>query len=392
MNIAVVVVAYNRKKSLERLLYSLSDAYYDGDKISLIISIDKSNTDEVEKFADCYEWVHGDKIVDKHLNNLGLRAHMMSLGKWFNNYDALIILEDDIFVAPSYYLFAKKAVEKYYSCSSIAGISLYSYSVNYQTGIPFIPMKDPNDVYFMSCATSWGQVWLKDSWNDFYKWYVDNIDFPYSKEIPNTICLWGDKSWLKYHIRYCIENDKYFVFPYCSLSTNFSEEGEHNNGNISTAFQVPLQSGKKLSYTLPVFGSEAIYYDGFFENISLYGHLGLSKSCLCLDLNGMSGNKTNKKYWLTTKIYDYKIINSFGLAYRPIDLNIITGTKGHTIFLYDTEVIEKNPFSYNTGVLLYPYFLYNITYFIKSIGMYNIFKDIFVCLKYELVKRLKKFK
>ena len=49
-NIAIVTVAYNRVKSLSRLLNSLLCA--DIDNAPLIISIDKSNTNEVERYAN----------------------------------------------------------------------------------------------------------------------------------------------------------------------------------------------------------------------------------------------------------------------------------------------------------------------------------------------------
>ena len=57
MNIAIVCVAYNRTDSLKRLLTSLEQAYY-ATPATLIISIDKSNTDVVEQFADNYHWLH----------------------------------------------------------------------------------------------------------------------------------------------------------------------------------------------------------------------------------------------------------------------------------------------------------------------------------------------
>ena len=132
MNIAIIAVTYNRPRSLARLLDSLEQAYYPTNQnITLIISVDKSNTDEVEKFADQYKWPHGTKIVDRHEQNLGLRPHMMSLGKWFEQYDAIVVLEDDLVVSPNYYTYTVQTVEKYHSCPAIAGISLYGFSVNY---------------------------------------------------------------------------------------------------------------------------------------------------------------------------------------------------------------------------------------------------------------------
>lgn len=168
--IAIVSLAYNRTDSLKRQLASLEQAYYTED-VDLCISIDKSDTDTVELLADRYEWKHGHKRVLKHSHRMGTRNHVISLGELFNDYAALIVLEDDTTVAPSFYLFSKTCIEKYNDEDSIAGISLYSFNINYQNDLPFSPVRSQWDVYLMNCAQSWGQVWMRKSWLEFKKWY-----------------------------------------------------------------------------------------------------------------------------------------------------------------------------------------------------------------------------
>ena len=73
-NIAIVTVAYNRVKSLSRLLNSLLCA--DIDNAPLIISIDKSNTgDEKELKEVCLlSQIYvkdGDLTVEKYIENVG---------------------------------------------------------------------------------------------------------------------------------------------------------------------------------------------------------------------------------------------------------------------------------------------------------------------------------
>lgn len=386
MNIAVVAVAYNRVDSLKRLLTSLENASYDNQEITLIISIDKSKTDVVENFAEKYQWSHGRKIVDKHEKNLGLQAHMMSLGKWFDDYDALVVLEDDIVVSPNYYRYVCQTVEKYHSCGDIAGISLYGFQVNYQTGLPFNALKDEHDAYFMNCAMSWGEVWMKDSWNAFYRWFKIHKEFPELPYLPRSICRWNDKSWLKYHTRYCIEENKYFVHPYTSLSTNYSDKGEHWSAGENTVYQVPLQHGEVLDFSLPDFGAKAVYYDGFFENKSLYQALGMVEDDLCLDLQGESHNRLRKRYWLTNEVADFKIMKTFGLNYRPIEENVICDSRGKDIFLYDTSVIEKNKMRVNRKVYLYNYHLGNMFISLKKYGLGNTWRD-FCEYLYNKVKK-----
>lgn len=382
-NIAIVAVAYNRVDSLSRLLNSLDLAYYEED-VTLIISVDKSNTDVVEHYADNYKWKHGEKIVDKHEKNLGLRSHMMSLGKWFDEFDAIVVLEDDIVVSPNFYTYTKQAVEKYSFCQNIAGISLYGFSINYQIGLPFQSVKDEHDVYFMNCAMSWGEVWMRDSWKKFYEWYLEHQDFPIMKHLPHSICSWNQKSWLKYHTRYCIEENKYFVHPYVSLTTNFGDAGEHSDGTSNTIYQVPMQYGEKKTFQLPDFSSKAVFYDGFFENISLYEHLGYTSNELCLDLQGEWHNRLNKRYWLTTEVVDYKIIRSFGLNYRPIEVNVLNNNAGNQIFLYDTTIVEKNPNKKNNKSMLYHYHLSNMFYFIRKYGISYTIMDLVELFKIKI--------
>lgn len=380
MCIAIVVVAYNRVDSLSRLLNSLNKAIYD-ESVTLIISVDKSDINDVELFANDYTWPYGDKIVDTHSTNLGLRQHMMSLGKWFERFDAIIVLEDDIVVSPNFFTFARQAVDKYRNCPEIAGISLYSFSINYQTGKPFSPIKVEYDAFFMNCAMSWGEIWMKDSWNLFYNWYLDHLDFPYKPELPKSICSWNQKSWLKYHTRYCIENNKYFVFPYVALTTNYGDAGEHNSGNTKSVYQVEMQQGIKKEYSLPVLDSTAVFYDGFFENKSLYTDLSLDEDQLCLDLNGERGNRLKKDYWLTTEIRDFRIVKSFGLNFRPIELNIKNDNPGNQIYLYDTRIKEKNTCPSNSNALLYKYHIQSLLLLIKDYGVRHLLKELMSYLK-----------
>lgn len=381
MEIAIVAVAYNRCNSLQRLLNSLEKAYYDR-PVTLIISVDKSNTDLVERFADDYVWPHGEKIVDKHEKNLGLRPHMMSLGKWFERFDAIAVLEDDIVVSPCFFAYTCQAVEKYYNSEAIAGISLYGFSVNYQSSIPFVPYKDEHDAYFMNCAMSWGEIWMRDSWRVFYDWYLHHQDFPFLPHIPKYVCSWNNKSWLKYHTRYCIEENKYFVLPYVSLTTNYSDAGEHSTG--STVHQVPMQYGQKAQFILPDFDGKCVKYDGFFENKELYHVLGFKTEELCLDLQGGNPNQLNKRYWLTTKRADYKVIRSFGLNYRPIEMNILFNTPGNDVFLYDTTIKVKCISKTNRTPILYHFHLNNVFLFLRRYGYLNTLRDFLLLVRMKI--------
>jgi len=365
MKIAICIVAYNRLTSVKRLFRSLEQARY-CQQVDLIVSIDKSDNTEVADYAKTLKWAFGEFIICEHAENLGLRKHILMCGKFLEKYDALIVLEDDIVVSPNFFIYATQCVEKYKEDDRIAGISLYNFNVNYQNKLPFVPLKDSNDVYFMNCAQSWGQVWMRKQWFAFFCWYKDcSEEFADDEELPVCLSKWPKSSWLKYHTKYCIKENKYFVYPYLSLSTNNSDVGTHVNQK-STLFQSVLSFCPQELYRLPSLDDSEIKYDGFFEAKFLAKYLGLDESDLCVDLNGEK--RKQKKYVLSRKVQKYNLVKSFGLSYRPIELNIVIENPGDEIFLYDTELFAVNVikerslnfFKYTYGSAL--------SYLLKNIG------------------------
>jgi len=133
----IVVVGFNRVDSISRLLYSIDKAYYD-EKVDLIISIDNSGANVVEQFAEKFNWAFGEKIIKVSDVRLGLRNHILKCGNYLNEfgYDAIIILEDDLFVSPGFFNYAKQAVDFYKGDQNIAGISLYQHSWNVNADRP----------------------------------------------------------------------------------------------------------------------------------------------------------------------------------------------------------------------------------------------------------------
>ena len=357
MNIAIVVIAFNRPESLKRLLSSISRAEYNNDNVTLVISIDYQDSEphaETLVVAKNFEWMHGEKKIIEHKNNLGLRKHVLSCGCLTETYPAIIMLEDDLFVSKQYYDYAQQMLETYGNSNQISGISLYSHQWNVNVNRPFIPEPSEYDVYLIQFAQSWGQCWNVRMWKEFYKWYQENENNIIEGEnIPSFVKNWPKSSWLKYFISYTIKSNKYFVYPYYSLTTNFSDSGTHNK-ILDASFQVVLQDNR-MQYRIPLIDN-AIKYDAFFEREDLSQSIGFIKSDLMIDLYG-SKRKTNENYILTTKALPFKIIASYGLCLRPHELNIIHNIEGKDIFLYDTagKVVLKNKRNNNIRILQYDY-------------------------------------
>lgn len=361
---AVVAIGYNRPDCMLRLLNSLNQTDYCGDTVPLIISIDNSGNDAVTRIAEKFEWKYGEKFIKTYPERLGLKKHILACGQFTQQYQHIAVFEDDLYVSESFYRFAKQAVEFYKDDDRIAGIALYSHLWNVGCNRPFSPINDQYDVYFMQYACSWGQVWSKDKWNKFISWYKKNdeeiLSSPY---IPGNVVSWPDNSWLKYHIKYCIETNKYFVYPRASLSTNFSSKGEHNIKNRN-GYQVPLQFEFKREYVLPYFDESVVKYDAFFEFINISNYLGLKKADVCVDLYGMKNNNLNKRYWLTTESADYKIIQSYDMSMRPQEMNVIHKIYGDKIRLFNTSIkkVNKRLKKLEEEVLKVEYDIKNISY------------------------------
>lgn len=340
---AIVLVCYKRLSGIKLLLDSLENVDYAGRKdITLIFSIDNSGDNSVENFAREYCWKYGDKIVRTFQTRQGLKQHILQCGDFTDQYDIVTVLEDDIVVSDSLYQYSYQAAEYYWDDDNIAGISLYNFQKNWLRWIlRFEPMKNSYDTYFIKVAQSWGQVWTKNKWKPFKEWLSKNSVFEKSDRLPAYLNNWPETSWLKFHDKYCIECNKYFVYPYYSLSSNTSQVGEH--ANISSwDYQTELQF-KKKNFVFQPFSDKSIRYDEYFEREGLEEYLGLSSEEVFIDLYGTRKIDTSRRYVLSTKkIKNVKIVKSFQLCLRPIEASIICNVSGDGIYLYHSIDYIKN--------------------------------------------------
>lgn len=343
MKLGIVVIGYNRSSTIRRLLDKLNEADYFNDEVLLIISIDKSDAEDVYIAVTQFNWKHGSCVRKFQQQRLGLRGHVLKCGEYMEEYDldAIAVFEDDIYPSPAFYNYMKQAVERYHDNDQIAGISLYTHLWNADAELPFQPDYNGLDVYFVRYAPSWGQIWMRNQWNDFIDWYK-NQQGKLSPEtgIPSNVCGWPETSWLKYHITYCIMQKKYFAYPYEALATCFDEAGTHTQKQ-SNIFQVPIMQNANKKYCFPEEKNIKVSYDAYFEREQIYEWVKVPKEELCVDLYGRKAATNNKRYLLTTKRYPYKIVKSYGMQMRPHEVNILENIPGTDIILYDLQERDK---------------------------------------------------
>lgn len=337
---AIVSVGYNRIKSQKRLLESVKKADFSQyDNVPFVISIDCSGDETLYEYARNFEWPYGDKYVLIREKRMGLKEHILACGDLTQYFKGIILLEDDLYVAKDFYNYTVQMDSAYGDCEKIASIALYSNEMNGFCWLPFTALRNGADVFASQSICSWGEFWNKRMWKEFRDWF-DKTEIHWEQiDMPHQIKEWT-KAWSKFFYAFMIEKDKYSIYPYTSLSTNFSDSGEHGGAN-NTIVQVSLQQGLKKYATLPF--DELVKYDVYSNYIGLAEVLGLSINDVCLDLYGIRPNDHNKRYYLSVRSLPYKVVKSFGLYMRPQDLNVIENVPGDDIYLYDTTVSGKSP-------------------------------------------------
>lgn len=353
MKPAIIVATYNRAASLTRLLKSLSQADYACDGIPLVISIDGGGSHEVVDIANDFEWKHGTKEIILHDKNLGLKNHILSCGELTRRFGSIVLFEDDLVVAPSFYNYVAAALDFYKDDKRIGGIATYSRKRHKFTHIPFIPYENGTDTYLLQFPSSWGQAWTEQQWAGFKEYMNGGVEILPSDKIPEDVKWWGKKSWLKYYVKYMVEKNLFFVYPYQSHTTNFGDAGVHYSRTVSDE-QVALNllPTRRRQYSFIAYDDCKIKYDIYYD--------------VCVESLRALGFKPNEKYVIDTygiKPLDLNldctyalsirpssdVIESFDLRLLPIENNILFGIKGRPILKWariETFSNEMSPSDY----------------------------------------------
>jgi len=359
---AIVVVAFNRAKSLKRLLGSLNRAEYLLKNIPLIISIDKGDNEDTLKIAEDFIWSYGDKQIIYQSENLGLKRHILKCGDLTKQHGSIILLEDDLYVSTQFYDYTVNALNFYADDARVSQISLYKHEVNNATGFRFSPLNDAGDTFFMQFASSWGQAWSYEQWKGFRSWLKDNdLSVTNKDNLSDFVINWKETSWLKYFIKYNVVNNKFCVFPRISLTSNFSDEGTHVSIAVHL-YQQPLLIEQK-KYNFKTLDNSLSLYDSYYELHEL-----AAKKLFNIDLDfevdlyGIKKvEKIKKKYLLSVKKC-VEPIEGFGMLLKPQEMNVIEKTPGTEISLGLTknflptlnEDVYKKQFKY--------YWTHNVRY------------------------------
>ena len=347
MTPAIVVVAYNRPESLQRLLESLA-VLRGAAGVSLVISIDVGGDQfaKVLAVAEQFEWLYGEKQIVVRERPYGLIKHVFTCGDLVDEFGSIILLEDDLVVSPMTYRYAADALDFYADDPQIAGISLNALWFHGITHEPFTPYLDDGDVFFMQIAWFQGQAYTQQQWGAFREWRktapsASSTALSRSGQaVPQVLPAdnmhelfqtFPPTDWFPLKTKYLVQTDRFYVFPRESLSTNFGDSGTHVQG--TSFFQVPLQTRRSNFRFQPLADSVAVY-DSFQEMLSARVNRLTDQFAaydFTVDLHGTRSLVNIPSEFVLTTQGMHNPLATFGLERRPLLANVVHQQPGQGI-------------------------------------------------------------
>ena len=275
--IDVILIAWNRPESLQRLVRSLSNAEYDTNaRISLTFALDFAGNSSVDAAIDAIAdslstWPYGVVRVQRRRERAGLRDNV--LGAWRPGSDddpPAVFLEDDIEVSPLWWHWLQACLRQYAASPSLLGVSLFTPD---EMNEPFlnsyrrlrdgreIPMcgwqaqhartkgRNATSAVLFGQPMSWGALYFANGWRRFLR-HAASLRAKPVTELPRVGCpewlhaedphcdhrriavnRWGASSWKRLLVLHMLSEGLYMVYPNMpgrtSFSTNHVEQGVH---------------------------------------------------------------------------------------------------------------------------------------------------------------------
>jgi len=165
MNLApIVLFVYNRLDQTKQTVEALQNNKLASESELFIYSDAAKNKDiekkvrEIRKYIktiDCFKKV---TIIERE-KNWGLANSIIDgVTKIVNEYEKIIVLEDDLITSPYFLKFMNESLEMYQDDESVASIHGYIY-----------PIENLPETFFIKGADCWGWATWKDKWDIFEK-------------------------------------------------------------------------------------------------------------------------------------------------------------------------------------------------------------------------------
>ena len=249
----IALFVYNRPAHLIRTLSSLQANLLAGDSHLHVFSDGPKDIDDiqaVEEVRNVIKRVGGFAgiSVQEQTGNLGLAQSVIKgVTELSDTYGRVIVLEDDLIVAPGFLTFMNQALERYADVSRIMQVSGYMFPISQAVKL--------GDVFLSRKPASWGWATWKRAWSHFShdsdellshirsarrQWEFD-IDgsYPYFKMLEQQAAgkmdVWGVRWYASMFLQRGL-----CVYPTQSLVSNMGMDGSGTHCDPTTIFDVHL--------------------------------------------------------------------------------------------------------------------------------------------------------
>jgi hypothetical protein len=206
---------------------------------------------------------------------------------------------------------------------------------------PFEPIDDGSDGFFLGVPYTLGLAFTARQWARLSPALDPTQPFVPDARLHPAFLQLGADEWFPRLANACLATDKRVAFPRRSLVTGWGDAGTHF-ARPTRGLQVALQRGPALERWLPLDGADAVY-DAFFElDPRVLARLAPRFAGLDveLDLRATKPQAAVRARHVFTTRPGGRVLERFGLAARPMELNVIDGVPGNVIALAAVDDVD----------------------------------------------------
>lgn len=261
MKIATLLFTYNRSNHTKYVIEALERNTVLPQKLFLFQDglkweEDASEWKKVNDLIHNVDWCDKEIIVSVY--NKGLAESIVSgIDHALEEYDAVIVLEDDCVPASNFMRFMEQCFEKYENERKVYSISGYSWPIPLE--------KEKYDAYGCGRISSWGWGTWKNRWSVFEKDYELVKKMKQEAEASRNLAAWGRDleeilvgnikgicdSWAVFWALNVIARQGICINPYRSLIKNIGFDGSGEHCGETDDFPVELDTELKEQFDLP---------------------------------------------------------------------------------------------------------------------------------------------
>lgn len=248
MRIATILFTYNRPYHTNQVLSYLRNSYILPDMLYVFHDGPKENCkmedwNKVDSIIRKIDWCECMILSSK--NNKGLAKSVIEgINYVLNDFDAVIVLEDDCIPAKGFMNYMYEGLIKYENDKEAWGITGFSWPINMEKNTDV-------DVYACGRIATWGWGTWKNRWMN-YKKDINIVDrIRSTPEGSIMLDTWGsdldnmlensvkkkNDSWAVYWALQVIESKGYYITPYESLIQNIGFDGSGTNCGRDELFE-----------------------------------------------------------------------------------------------------------------------------------------------------------